>query len=149
MPDKLDIDKSSVDLLKCVEKIALSAKDSEINDEFLSKNDLELSALAGFLGISRLQTAIFCVVLNLNFGKQSVDLDEIAGYIGCSPISILSSLPELDEMASKKIICRNDNSRRRRRGSYNINNIEFYINRNVLDSLGKGETFKEIGRAHV
>jgi hypothetical protein len=141
MTNKLSHDKSSLDLLKCVEKIALGAKESEIKIEFLTENKVELKALSTFLKISDTQAALFCVVLNLNFGNTSVDLDEIAGYIGCSPISILSYLPELDEMVSKRIISRHDNSRRKHRDGYNVNNIEFYVNREVLDSLRKGESF--------
>ncbi|MEI6749170.1 MAG: ATP-binding protein [Bacteroidota bacterium] len=144
MTNKLEKDQKVADLLKCVEKIALGAKGSEIDKEFLHNHSSELSILSGFLEITDRQAAIFCVVLNINFGNTSVDLDQIAGYIGCNPISILNCLPELDEMVSKRIMCRHENSRRRSRvGSFNINNIEFYVNKEVLDSLRKGVTFKK------
>ena len=126
-------------LLKYVEKVAVEARDSEFKKEFLQKNRTELSTLSEFLGISNIQTAFFCVVLNLNFGKTCVDLDEIADYIGCSPISILGYLPELDKLVNERIIRRHERSSKGRKMSIsNINGIEFYANREVLESLRLG-----------
>ncbi len=130
------------DLLKVVEKVSVGARNSEFSKEFLKKNNTELTKLSEFLGISNIQTAIFCVVLNLNFGKSCVDLDEIAGYIGCSPISVLGYLPELDELVNARIIRRHARSSKGRKLSLaNINGIEFYANREVLDSLRLGTKF--------
>jgi len=148
-------DKTKVsDLLKFVEKVAIEARDSEFNEEFLQQNKRELAKLSGFLEISNIQTAIFCVILNLNFGKPSVDLEEIANYIGCSPISILGYLPEFDVLLNKRIIRRNEGSSRRRKSNVsNINGIEFYANREVLESLRIGVKFKnkiiEIADVHA
>ena len=143
MVNKLNQDNGSAELLKCVEKIAIAAKKSEMKSEFFNKNKAELRALSSFLEITDLQAAIFCVMLNLNFGNTSVDLDEIAGYIGSSPVAILGFLPELDEMVSKGIISRFESSRRRKKGGCNVNDIGFYVERTVLDSLGKGVKFSK------
>jgi hypothetical protein len=143
MTTRLENKKKTVDLLKYVEKIALLAKESEMKKEFLNKNKVELKALSAFLEITDLQSAIFCVILSLNFGHSSVDLDDIAGYIGCSPMSILGYMPELDELLNKGIISFHENSHNRSRmGGFNINSIKFYVNKEILDSLMKGVKLK-------
>ena len=136
IPEK---EKKAVDLLKYVEVIALLAKESELKKEFLKDSKVELKALSAFLEITDIQSAIFCVILSLNFGHTAVDLDDIAGYIGCSPMSVLVYMPEMDELLNKKIISFHENSQSRSRmGGFNINSIKFYVNREVLDSLMKG-----------
>lgn len=142
METRIPDDKHPGDLLKHLEKIAYSARDSAFKKEFLRKNSKELKALSAFLEITELQAAIFCVVLNLNFGKQSVDLSEIAAYIGCNAIAILGFHHDLDEMIRRGIIRRYESSSHSRRGrNFNINNVEFFVNREVLDAIRSEESF--------
>jgi len=90
----------------------------------------------------------------LNFGNPCTSYEEIANYIGCSPMSILGYLPEFDVPLNKRIIRRNEGSSRRRKSNVsNINGIEFYANREVLESLRIGVKFKnkiiEIADVHA
>ena len=125
-------------LLKCVEKIALGAKSSEISKEFLQNNKMEIQRLSEFFEISEIQAVLFCVIFTINFGSCTVDLEKIAEYISSSPVSVVSYLPDLDNMVEKKMLRRQvENSRRRRGGGGNLNNIEFYVNREAFESLKK------------
>jgi len=130
------------DLLKCVERIALDIKSSGISKEMLLKNKSDLQNLSNFLDISQTQVILFSTIFTINFGSCTVDLENIADYIGCSPVSVVSYLPDLDIMVEKKLLRRQvENNRRRRGGGGNLNNIEFYVNREAFESLRKGEKF--------
>lgn len=127
------------DLLKCVEKIAVGANGSELKKEFLNKYRAEIKALSGFLEITETQVVFFCIMINLNFGNTSVNLNEIAVYLGSNTISILKFLPDLEMMAGKGIITRYENQNRRRKKGNNVNHLEFIVERDMLESLRKGE----------
>jgi len=142
MRKKINEKEKNKDLLKCVEKIALDARSSEMSMEFSLKNKQELKKLSDFLDISESQAVLFSVIFNLNFRSSSVDLESMADYIGCSAVSIVSFLSDLDTMVEKKILRRvSENRRRRRGGEGNLSNIEFYINREAFESLRIGEKF--------
>lgn len=128
------------DLLKCVEKIANEAKSSEMSRKFLSDNKQELQRLCDFLEISETQAVLFSVIFNLNFGSCSVDMEQIADYFNCSAVSVVSYLSELDNLVEKKLL-RRQTENRRKRGKDNLNNIEFYINREAFEALRKSEKF--------
>jgi AAA+ superfamily predicted ATPase len=142
MKEKNNEKETNHDLLRCVEKIALDIKTSGLSKEMLLKNERELKKLSDFLEISQIQVVLFCVIFTVNFGSCTVDLENIADYIGCSPVSVVSYLPDLDSMVEKKLLRRQvENNRRRRGGGGNLNNIEFYVNRDAFESLRKGEKF--------
>jgi SpoVK/Ycf46/Vps4 family AAA+-type ATPase len=142
MKEKNNQKETSQDLLRCVEKIALDIKTSGISKEMLLKNERELKKLSDFLEISQIQVVLFCVIFTINFGSLTVDLEDIARYIDCSPVSVVSYLPDLDIMAEKKLLRRQvETNRRRRGGGGNLNSIEFYVNRDAFESLRKGEKF--------
>jgi len=142
MEEKNTEKEANQDLLKCVERIALDIKSSGISKEMLLKNKSDLQRLSDFLDISQSQVILFSTIFTINFGSCTVDLENIADYIGCSPVSVVSYLPDLDIMVEKKLLRRQvENNRRRRGGGGNLNNIEFYINRDAFESLRKGEKF--------
>jgi AAA+ superfamily predicted ATPase len=130
------------DLLQCVEQIALDIKSSGLTKETILKNHQDLQKLSDFMEISETQAILFCVIFSINFGSCTVDLEDMADYIGCSPVSVVSYLPDLDCLVEKKFLRRQtENSRRRRNSGGNLNNLKFYVNREAFDSLRKGEKF--------
>lgn len=139
MKKQTENEKKSPDLLKYVELIALLAEDSGLKKELLKKRRIELKTLSSFLELTDLQTTLFCIILRLNFGRNNVDLDDIAGYSGCSPMSILSYMPDLDTLLKKKVISLNENSMSRGgRSGTNIKNLKFFVPKEVLDALMNG-----------
>ncbi len=145
MREKNKETETNKDLLKCVERIALDIKSSGINKEMLLKNKQEIRKLSAFLDISEIQVLLFSTIFTINFGSCTVDLENIADYIGCSPVSVVSYLPDLDDMVEKKLLRRQvENNRRRRGGGGNLNNIDFYVNREAFEALRMGEKFTSV-----
>jgi hypothetical protein len=131
--------KETNELLNFVEKIADNVQCTQISAEFRFENSNEISAVSGFLEISEIQAVLFCIVLKLNFGNNSVNLNEIAAYVGCNPFSILGYHVDFEVLINKKIFCRYENPRRRHKVSgFSYNFKEFYVTREVIDSLRIG-----------
>ena len=101
MRGKKNEKETNQNLLKCVEKIALDAKSSEISKEFLQNNKMEIQRLSDFSEISKIQAVLFCVIFSINFGSCTLDLEKIAEDINCSPVSVVSYLSDLDNMVEK------------------------------------------------
>ena len=126
-------------LLKLAETIAIRAKQSGFSDVFFTKNKKAFSAVSGFFGISQLQTALLCIMLNMSFRRSTIDLEMIADYIDIDPISAATYIPELEFMLNKKLLRRQSSEPGRRRRARNLNSLEYIVPKEILDALSKNE----------
>ena len=130
-------------LIQHVETIAVNAKHSKFNEKFLQKVIPDGRVIAQFLGCNEIQSILFSVLFNLNFKNSRVSLDGLAEYMDCSPITVVSYIKDFDQLVRLKVIrryCNSEGSPHNRRTT-SLDNIEYFVNKDVFDALSNEERF--------
>jgi len=130
-------------LIQHVEIIAVKAKVSGFTPKYIKSVIPNARAIAPFLGCNEIQSIIFSILFNLNFKSARISIDDLAEYMNCSPISILSYQKDFDQLVKLKVIRRyyNDDGRPISRRDTCLDRIRYYVNKYVLDSLSQEKIF--------
>ena len=129
-------------ILLCIERIATWAKDSNLSPAFMKRCAPAARTLSNFLECNEIQAILFSIVCNLNFNRGSVDVDDMARYLDCPPIKVMKYIDEFERLCNTKIL-RRDYEVRSPRGKRSINlyQIQYFINKDLLDAILKNEKF--------
>jgi len=134
-------------MLEAVEQIAALGEKSGMSPEYIKKCEPHARIVARFFGCSDLQAILLSLMCNLGFNRESVDMDDMANFLKCTPISMLKYMGELEELCSMRIL-RHDSDvhvrkgRRMRPGS----NAQFYVSKEAVKSLTYQESFASTRR---
>jgi len=90
-------------LLDAIERVAVSAKDSKLDNRFFVSRKSELNFLAKSYGITPLQAALFCVCMER--GAHRIDFYELALYLDLSTIRILGYSTDIDALVRRRLLC--------------------------------------------
>lgn len=142
MKTKNNLISNSKDILLNIEAVAGLMKESKFTRQSIVKLKIPLTVLTGFFDCNDEQAILFSIICNLNLNRQSVDVEDIAHYIDCPPITILKYMKELEGLCSMKLLRREyDDSRSRRRRKSGLNQIKFAISNGVVEAIINGEKF--------
>jgi ATPase family associated with various cellular activities (AAA) len=137
-------------MVEHVEIICRLAYGSKLKDELFEQAKPSLDKISSFFGFTPMETIIFCVVLNLNFSNESVNIHEFARFVDCSPIRAFALQKEFDALAdpTKQIfkILHESSNRKRIRQKSKLCQVEYYVDDEIISNciLG-GEVFKPKG----
>ncbi len=98
-------------ILKSIEKIANTFKDSELTD--IKKRKLikalkeDLKIVGGFLHCNEDECWLFSVMFAMSISGKETDLDSLTQYLGCNPFLIVGLSPVLDGLVSKRLLVKN------------------------------------------
>jgi len=130
-------------MLLHIEAIACLARESNFSDEFIKLTKPHTHILTSYLDCNEMQVILFSIICNLNLNHSVVDVDDISGYVGCPPITILKYIKELEELCKMKLLRREfEDSLSRRRRKPDLNQIRFAINNGALDAILNNEKYK-------
>jgi SpoVK/Ycf46/Vps4 family AAA+-type ATPase len=117
---------------------------SKLSSSLFELIDNELSFLANFFHITKTQSLFVSVIFTLNYKGRKVDLDDLNSYFDCNPMKILEYSDDFVELYEKRLLRKNNRSKRY--GSIKLNGAdeEFYINEIVSDKIFKNEPIPEI-----
>jgi len=130
-------------VIKHIQLIAEGAKASGLNENFQNEVDSSAQKVSEFMGCTKIQAILFCVIFNLNF-RSSVDISDLSHYLDCSMIRVTSHLKDIDELVEKKILrCNKNETNKRRKSTPTLNSYEFSVNKDVFESIIRNdEKFK-------
>ena len=131
-------------MVENISSVCRLACKSQLSPKFFEQVGPNLEVISPFLGLTEMESVIFCVILNINLTSESVDLLDIARLLDCSPIVVYSLRPILDSLLKKRLIRiaeNNTNSPKNRQRS-KLSMIDYYISDDLLDSICSGEKFK-------
>ena len=125
-----------------MESLALLSKNSHLSDDFLKKNKSTARQIALFFGISEVQSVLLSAMINMNLKNPGINIEGLSYYFEMDPVSIMTYIPDLDEHVKMKILSHmiNEGGRRRKMSS-SINNLGYYINKQVIDAMVQNKEF--------
>lgn len=119
-------------IIRHIERVANNAKHSKLIPSKIKLIDYSLNKVAQFLECSTNQALMFCIVMAICFKKSTVGINHIADFLKCSPLTVARYIPEIEALEEKRLIRREREGRRRRAM---LNEINFYITREVMESI--------------
>jgi SpoVK/Ycf46/Vps4 family AAA+-type ATPase len=123
-------------LITHIERVAGKAKNSKFSPAIMKNTGHSLERIAAFLECNNMQAFLFSVILALNFKNQTVNLSDMAEFMNCDPLLMANYLLDFGILESKRLIRRESEGKRRKAM---VSDISFYITREVLDSIYRGE----------
>lgn len=120
------------------------AKDSKLNNSLFELTDKELSFLAEYFHITKTQALFVSIIFTLNYKGRKVDLDDLNSYFECNPMKILEYSDDFVELYEKRLLRKNNKSKRHRNIKLKGADEEFCINELVTEKIFKSEPIPEI-----
>lgn len=134
-------------LVENISSVCRLACKSQLSPKFFEQVEPNFKVISHFLGVTEMESVLFCVILNINLTSESVDLLDIARLLDLSPIVAFTLQPTLVWLVKKhliKIYPDNTNSPRNRKRS-KLTTVEYYISDALFDSICSGEKFIQPG----
>lgn len=118
-------------LLWHMEQIVYAAQDCMLKPEFFENNRHHFDSVSQILQISNFQVLLLSLIIN-QFDSEQIKPDEIASYLSCKKISLLSHSGDFDELERLKLICcsRKDNT------------ISYRVPKEVLQAIKQNQKFE-------
>ena len=120
------------------------AKDSKLNNSLFELIDKELSFLANYFHITKTQALFVSIIFTLNYKGREVDLDDLNSYFECNPMKILEYSDDFVELYEKRLLRKNNKSKRHKNIKLKGADEEFCINELVTEKIFKSEPIPEI-----
>jgi len=134
-------------LVENISSVCVLACRSQLSFKFFEQVGPNLEVISSFLGLTEMESVIFCVILNLNLTSESVDLLDIARLLDLTPLIAFTLRPTLVSLVKKQLVKihpDNTNSPKNRQRS-KLTTVEYYIPDALFDSICSGEPFKHPG----
>jgi Cdc6-like AAA superfamily ATPase len=135
-------------ILQSIEKIALTFKDSEINEnkrkKILHELKEETKIVGNFLHCNEDEAWIFAVLFAMSISGKDTDLDSLTHYLGCNPFLVVGFTPILESLVNKRLLIKNS--------SYDIKIIatRFHVSSFIFNaitankSIPKNDKFEDV-----
>jgi len=91
-----------------------------------------------------MQAILFSIVCNLNFNRGAVDIDDMARFLDCAPVTLLKYIDDIESLCDRKIIRRDYQSGykfKKGKKCPAVQDIQYYLNKDVLDAIVANEPF--------
>jgi SpoVK/Ycf46/Vps4 family AAA+-type ATPase len=98
-----------IDLVSIVFK---KAKNSELSDSFFLEIDSELIFLSKYFSLSKNQTFLLCMFINLNYKNDCVDIFDLGEYLDCPALTLLKFKNDFDELEDKGFVSKSISNHR-------------------------------------
>ncbi len=98
-------------VLKSIEKIATTFKDSELSEnkkrKFINTLKDDLKVVGSFLHCNEDEAWLFSVMFAMSISGKDTDLDSLTHYLGCNPFLIVGLSPVLESLVNKRLLIKN------------------------------------------
>ena len=129
--NKLEYNQENHGLLWHMEQIVYAAQDCMLKPEFFENNSHHFESVSQILQISNFQVLLLSLIIN-QFDSEQIKPDEIASYLSCKKISLLSHSGDFDDLERRKLIC----------CSRKDNEISYRVPKEVLLSIKQNRKFE-------
>ena len=127
-------------VLNVIAKVFEQAKGSKLHKSFFTKNDKELSLLAGYFGTNKPQALFVSVILGLYYQNNSdVDMNDLINLFDCNPIKILEYNKDFEELLDRNII-----EKKYFRNRFGITKGDYVVNEKVFDAIVNNDALPEL-----
>lgn len=136
------------DLLKSLNLVYDNAKGSKLNMEVLDKMDSDLSRIAEFLKITKIQALFTTIIFGLNYDGSRAEVSDLTSYFDCNPISIIEFNDDLEALCDLGYLTK----RKARRNHFDrglANREEYTINDMLARAIVKREALPIIKKEEV
>jgi len=134
-------------LVENISSLCRLACKANLSKDFFEQAEPNLEVISPFLGLTELESVVFCVILNINLTSESVDLLDIARLLDLTPLAAFTLRPTLVSLVKKQLVrIRPDNTnspKNRQRSKLTME--EYYIPDVLFDSICAGEPFTHPG----
>lgn len=134
--------KQETDLLRLIEQITGAVKKSGSLAQVIIASGANARLLALELKCTEFQAILFALVFNLNFSESIINVHDLAGFIGCEPISMAKNVRDLEELVRLGLL-RKDKGERRRFSYRRNNHTNYYIPPDIIGAICEGTRIKE------
>ena len=131
-------DIQSLTHIEHVEIIARELYHTRLDPKVLKQLEPHLRIISSYLGVSDFQSAIFSILVALNLQSSTVDMHEIARFFEVNIITVAKNILDFKTLIEKKLIRATTGENRRRRQQEHLNSEEYFVERNVYQSLLTG-----------
>jgi hypothetical protein len=128
-----------IPILEHIEQIGLKTRNCKLSAEILRSLKPRIREVAKFIGCEERQAVFFSLIFMMNFRKSDIELDEIAGYLGCNIMTLVKHLPDFESLITQGLIRKDQSGRRKRRCPDRLDSLSFYIPVEIIRSLTDGE----------
>lgn len=132
-------DIQSLTHIEHVEIIARELYHTRLDPKVLKQLEPHLRIISSYLGVSDFQSAIFSTLVAINLQTSTVDMHEIARFFDVNIITVAKNILDFKTLIEKKLIRATTVENRKHRRQEHLNSEEYYIERNVYQSLLTGE----------
>lgn len=102
---------SPTKILAHIERVANAFKGSKLNDnnksKILESQQKDLHKIADFLSCEEEEAWLFSIMFAMSISGKDADLDQLTHYLSCNPFFVVSLLPTLDSLVSKRLLLKN------------------------------------------
>ncbi|MEI7981494.1 MAG: AAA family ATPase, partial [Bacteroidota bacterium] len=130
------------DLLCLIEEITGAVKKAGSLAQVLNGAGANTRLLAHELNCTELQSILFGLAFNLNFSASIINVNDLAGFIGCEPITIARNVRDLEELVRLGLL-RKDNGERRRYRFGKNNHTSYYIPPDIIGAICEGTRIRK------
>lgn len=72
-------------LLDCIGKLYENSEKCKLEENFFIENDMELSLLSDYFGVSKTQSFFIIMVFTINLKGDTVDFNDLNKHFDCNP----------------------------------------------------------------
>ena len=130
-------------MVEHINTICRLARNSILSQEIIDQAAPDLQVISNFFELTQKEALLFCVLLYINFTNESVDLQDFARFVECSPITAFSMQKHLDSLVSKQVLkVYQSNTKRRNRQKSKLCMFEYYVPDDLITrSIWGGEKY--------
>lgn len=114
-------------LVQHVDNVCRHIWKSKLAKNFFEKAEPDLKAICDAFGLTKLEAALFSVIMYINFSSETVDLHDFVRYTECSPITAFALYKELDSLVRKQVLKSIKADRKRNRQPSKLSTFEYYV----------------------
>jgi AAA+ superfamily predicted ATPase len=122
-------------LIQDVETIANVLKKSDMSPQLGKAEQDALDHVMDFLGVNKVQAFLFTVVFMLSFKERRVYIENISEFLGSSNFRIAMLVPELEQLAGKKLIQYYRSAHSISDKDDTIHELSFCFSRKIMDAV--------------
>lgn len=123
-------EKLILDTIRTVTEKALKCK---LSSRFFDDNHAILEELSAYFNATPVQSLLIASILAHNFHRGAAGVDDLSGFFGCSPFSLLQYKNDLDTLLQTGMLRKTTN--RRSREKIGLSNVSFYIPDNIIEAI--------------
>lgn len=121
-------------LLFHFEQVASKMKRRKFSSSSIESARENINYIQKLTGLTENQIILLAIIISLTFEKGEADYYEISKYLDCTGLKVFAMKEDIDHLVNVGTISKTT-KRKKRSKTDSFDNIEFYVNKSVLESI--------------